>query len=365
MNSFTTGGKDAVDPGAVSSEQMTTTLLGLVDQRTQRLESVRSVRNSRLRRMEIERKRLGEKLPPDSPRLAALDARIEENRSLVTSLGDEIYRSRTPLPTPVPDAWTIFGSVRDAARTGIEGLSIVFYSVDGKRVDSLGYTCTGVDGYFRMESRDRTIDGKSPVYLRVVDRNGNTLYADTVQLVPAIGGIDYREIILAEKICTPPKESSANAATTRPNDTGIGGMNEIRPTGNAETTNTTNTTNTGSPSATVAGTPAARGADKPEALHWTVRGRVTDAGGKPVAGLIVTLLDRDLVFDDRLGQAETNGKGEYELIYSSDTFRDLLERQPDLYVRVADRSGKQLYRSKKMLRPNAGQVEIVDIKLSK
>ena len=96
-----------------------------------------------------------------------------------------------------------------------------------------------------------------------------------------------------------------------------------------------------------------------------MRGRVTDESGKGIGGLIVSLYDKDLFFDDRLGQAETDNQGNYNLTYQAEDFRDLIERKPDIYLKVLDQDDETLHTSKRKLRCEAGRVEIINIKLER
>ena len=78
-----------------------------------------------------------------------------------------------------------------------------------------------------------------------------------------------------------------------------------------------------------------------------VRGRVTDAQSNGLARLTVSLYNKDLFFDHKLGQTETDDNGNYSLTYRTEDFRALIERKPDTYVKVLDQKEKTLYTSKK------------------
>ncbi|HWX75041.1 MAG TPA: hypothetical protein VNZ05_07035 [Solirubrobacteraceae bacterium] len=69
---------------------------------------------------------------------------------------------------------------------------------------------------------------------------------------------------------------------------------------------------------------------------------VEDESGRPLEGLLVRAFDKDLIFDDRLGETRTNASGQFELSYTESQFRDFNETQPDLYLRIFDASGKRL-----------------------
>ena len=91
---------------------------------------------------------------------------------------------------------------------------------------------------------------------------------------------------------------------------------------------------------------------------------VESESGRPLEGLLVRAYDKDLIFDDRLGDTHTNAEGQFELSYTEAQFRDFNETQPDLYVKVFDGSGKKLLHStKKELRRGAEVVERYEIRI--
>lgn len=94
---------------------------------------------------------------------------------------------------------------------------------------------------------------------------------------------------------------------------------------------------------------------------WVVKGRVTDETGRGWEGLTVKLYDRDHFFDDRLGTTQTNANGEFTIIYRTEDFDDLFDARPDLYLKILDPAGNNLYSSEDSVRCNAGRVEVFNI----
>ena len=91
---------------------------------------------------------------------------------------------------------------------------------------------------------------------------------------------------------------------------------------------------------------------------------VEQESGKPLAGLRVRAYDKDLVFDDDLGEAITDAGGEFDIDYMEAQYRDINETQPDVYVRVYDADGsKLLYSSEKAVRRSAQVFEHFDIQI--
>jgi len=97
--------------------------------------------------------------------------------------------------------------------------------------------------------------------------------------------------------------------------------------------------------------------------RFRVLGRVRGArSGAPQPGLRVRAFDKDLVFDDDLGDAVTNQLGEFFLEFTEEAFRDVWEKRPDLYLRVFDAEGSQLLAStEREVRWHAGNIEHFEI----
>ena len=93
---------------------------------------------------------------------------------------------------------------------------------------------------------------------------------------------------------------------------------------------------------------------------------VEEESGKPLEGLRVRAYDKDLIFDDKLGDTLTDAQGKFDISYSEAHFRDLNETEPDIYIRIYDGTGKKLlYTTEKAVRRNAQITERFDVKISK
>lgn len=97
---------------------------------------------------------------------------------------------------------------------------------------------------------------------------------------------------------------------------------------------------------------------------WTARGRVVGETGKGRGGLVVSLYDKDLIFDDVLGTTVTDHEGNFRITYRTEAFGDLFEQKPDLYLKATDGTGKTLYTSEQSVRSQAGREEVFNITLS-
>ena len=87
--------------------------------------------------------------------------------------------------------------------------------------------------------------------------------------------------------------------------------------------------------------------------------------GAAAAGLIVRGFDKDLIFDDSLGEAKTDAEGRFEIVYTDEAFRSAVDQWPDIYLQVWDASGtRQLYSTDGAIRWNAGTDEQFLISIS-
>ena len=78
-------------------------------------------------------------------------------------------------------------------------------------------------------------------------------------------------------------------------------------------------------------------------MPFRVTGTVVENGSSaPLAGLVVRAYDKDLLFDDHLGDALTDAQGRFEIVFTEVQFMDHSETLPDVYVRVYDASGRKL-----------------------
>ena len=81
-------------------------------------------------------------------------------------------------------------------------------------------------------------------------------------------------------------------------------------------------------------------------FRFRVAGSVREEGsGRPLAGLVVRAFDRDVAFDDFLGEVTTDDAGRFELVFTEPQLQDVFETRPDLYLCVFDASGRRLVHS--------------------
>jgi hypothetical protein len=293
--------------------------------RADRLDGLTAMRVVKEKRLRREQARLAAKLGATHPRVTEIDERLALNSMMIRDLKLESGRAHTEAPQVDQNTWLLHGFVRDKTLTGVPNVTVALFDPNGGRINGLGHGCTDANGYFRVTSKN--VNNAGQAFVRVLSKDGAILFADKNALQPQAGSIDYREIILSgeELGCVPPPEP-VGPATNIP-------------------LNTETKTET------------------PPRDYWIVRGRVTDRSGKGLSGVFVSIYDEDLFFDDRLGQAETDAQGNYSLTYRTYDFRDLIERQPDLYLKVIDRQGDVLHTYKGHVWYEAGRIETIDLEI--
>ena len=91
---------------------------------------------------------------------------------------------------------------------------------------------------------------------------------------------------------------------------------------------------------------------------------VEQESGKPIQGLRVRAFDKDLIFDDKLGDTLTDAQGKFEIRFTEAQFRDFGETSPDIYIRIYDASGKKLlHTTEKAVRRDALVREYFEVKI--
>ncbi|MCP4117250.1 MAG: carboxypeptidase regulatory-like domain-containing protein [Desulfobacteraceae bacterium] len=265
-----------------------------------------------------EKERLMEKLGPDDPRVEKIRNRERNEKFLSRNLAQEIQRAGTDVSGFEREAWNLFGHVRDRNGLGVPGLTVALFDENGNWIRKMGYGCTDKDGSFSIiypskGEEKRKIPDSPKVFIHVTDKDYRVLYKDSEPLYPLIGQMDYREIYLTkEEVCTPPEPGQEEP-------------------------------------------PAEPG-------RWIVKGRVADLDGRGIAAAKVSLYDKDLVFEERLGTTLTDDDGNFMASYEVEEFPDLFEAKPGIYLKVLDENGKLLYASKKKVKCRAGRIETFDIK---
>ena len=59
-----------------------------------------------------------------------------------------------------------------------------------------------------------------------------------------------------------------------------------------------------------------------------------EGDGAPCQGVRVCAFDKDVVYDDFLGECVTDAKGRFEIDFTDADFKDIGEARPDIYLSV-------------------------------
>lgn len=99
--------------------------------------------------------------------------------------------------------------------------------------------------------------------------------------------------------------------------------------------------------------------------EFIIKGRVIDkTTGNGIENITVKAYDKDLIFDDFLGEAITNAKGEFILQFAKKEFFEwIIDKTPDIYLRLYNKEQKLIYSSKNNVLYNVGKETHLDIEL--
>ncbi|MCG8356013.1 MAG: hypothetical protein MI920_10605 [Kiloniellales bacterium] len=213
-------------------EQFEKGVAGADSARAAEVQGFQRVRAAKATGMERARSRTAARLGEDHPRVAALDRKIDANRTLTRQLVFESERAVTETPKADPKGWSLHGHVRNADLTAAPGLTVALYDEKGQWLRELGHDCTDATGHFLLsysvekdddERKDdkkkdpkeqrkvsviaRAATPKARFHVRVFSKKQEQLYQGPTDIAPAPGGVDYREIILGDEVCPPPEPS--------------------------------------------------------------------------------------------------------------------------------------------------------------
>jgi hypothetical protein len=246
----------------------------------------------------------------DHPRPQVIAARIQALDTSINALGTALAKAE--LAMSATPGRLVRGRVVGDGGTAAAGVRVTLTDRDGNELVS---NTTGPTGTFTLSVAESEASfADQPLFLKIAEARGTTLYRDPDPLSVPVGTIVERDIDLG-----------AGSESTDPMQ------------------------NPGELPANV----------------WSARGTVGYVDGTPAAGLSVTLYDLDRLYDDILGSTHTDEQGRFELRYSSADFADLFEKRPDLYLRLHSADGSEIYSSRDAVRVDAGQRENFSILLEK
>ena len=284
-------------------------------ERIEGLKRMRVLQDIKKNSLEREKARLVEKYGADHPRARKVARRVAYDQSRIRELDAEIERSEIVPGEFDRNTWLVHGRVIDADGGPVEGAIVSVVDESSKPVEALGQATTDIRGYYELryvveEGEQPVLDEGDDLFVTATDDEGAVVYRDETPLHVAVGLIDYRIIVFSEASTElPPEDEEPDI----PSDA------------------------------------------------WVTRGTVRLANREAAAGVVVSLYDKDLVFDDHLGTTVTDQSGRFSIVYRAEAFRDLFEQRPDLYIKVMDQNGRRLYGSRRTVRCEAGRIEEFDI----
>ncbi len=100
-------------------------------------------------------------------------------------------------------------------------------------------------------------------------------------------------------------------------------------------------------------------------LEFKISGVIRELGsGRPLAELLVRAYDKDLIYDDLLGNAVTDNAGRFEMKYTGKDFKELFDNSPDIYLKIMDKDGSRvIYSNADSVRWDAGKDEFFEIEI--
>jgi hypothetical protein len=288
------------------------------------LQQVRDVQVVMGALLQHEAQRLEHKLGTEHLRVQQIRSSLEQNQAVTRDLDVELEIAQVRIPTVDPKDVLIHGRVVDENQRGLAGLTVLLENVRGGIIRALGQAETQPSGYYALPIQAAVLERvassiNAGVFVVVCNPKGERIYRhkDPLRLVNGdrhLVNIALRRFDQTPLPCEPPCPD---------------------------------------------------GEDDTDRDAWVVRGRVTNQQGQGMAGLVVSLYDRDLIFDDRLGTKGTDGNGNFAIAYRTEDFRDLFEANPDLYIKVMDRQENTLYSSEDAVRCEAGRFEVFDITINR
>jgi hypothetical protein len=301
----------------------------VVQKRTEGLENLRATQDVKDNILIREQERLTQKYGSDHLRVQKITKRIAYNQEFVKALDIEIEKAKIEVPEVDPASWMVHGRVLNDQSLGIQNLTVALYDENGKWIRKMSFACTTEQGYFSLiyppKGTASEISAEQKLFLTVMDKDRKIIHRETEPLYVKSGTVDTLTIFISAKdgTCNPPEPGQEPGSQPGPI---------------IEKTQLT-----------------------PDA--WVVRGKVTDEEKKGIKNLTISLYDKDLIFDDKLGTTLTDESGNFEIIYRTEAFKGLFESNPDIFLKVLDSRGKVLYTSRKEVRPEAGRDEYFIIRI--
>jgi len=97
-------------------------------------------------------------------------------------------------------------------------------------------------------------------------------------------------------------------------------------------------------------------------MNYRISGRLIEQErGIGLMGLVVSAFDKDLLFDDQLGETESGPDGSFEITYAEDEFQELFDQKPDIYLKIRTKDGEDIWSTEYQTRFGANSEEFFKI----
>ncbi len=104
-----------------------------------------------------------------------------------------------------------------------------------------------------------------------------------------------------------------------------------------------------------------------ERSEFKIYGKIIEKEtGDGISNLIVKAVDKDLIYDDILGEVITDKNGNFEIKYSKEDFKEFfLDKEPDIYLTIKNPGGEVIYTTETRVVYDALETEEFVIRISK
>ncbi len=101
-------------------------------------------------------------------------------------------------------------------------------------------------------------------------------------------------------------------------------------------------------------------------MNFKITGSVSEKeSGLAVEGLMIRAYDKDMLYDDLLGNANTDEQGKFEIVYSKKDFSELFETKPDIYLSLYAPPCKFLMNTRDSVCWNASECENFNLEIDR
>jgi hypothetical protein len=306
-----------------------------------RIDALDKLRHIRyIRTLKNDRARLANKYGQYSPQVLRHDQQEDANDLLIRNLVFEIERRQQPIFENVDNRWQMQGFVRGVNLEALQGLYIKVFNSEGDQVnnpDGDWERLTEPGGFFHLSVDPEVILDDScnmrsylneEVYMHVYASDNVTRLSEVgIPFTVQVAKIDYWEIcgvMVPQSLKLPDPYITATIPGAK-DFTGLwGGMYEG---------------------------------------GWTLEGKVSGPPEVPTEEMNVELFSSDEEVED-LGTATVNKDGSFRVSFDPKKHPRLFKKKADVFLRVVDKDKKELYASRKGLKPKPDKTEkIKTIKL--